>query len=201
MDPPEVTISNVTPSQQLSSNVEGCRNALSRVLASSEQGLNFVPPPSAWTFVGRVLHTARRQVRVRTSLSIDDAIDDGRTMEYVFVCYVKSAFVAPINGTSRLGNGDFLLPIQKDSLSATKWVSRAKLTALFLNEQANDIQLENKFRAVATTLLELNKTVTSDGHDYWIESNSLLQPLSRELIYEVENLPSAPPQILQYNDR
>lgn len=192
MDPPEVTISNLSPSQQLASNVEGCRNALSRVLASAEQDLIYVPSPSSWAFVGRVLHKARRQARVRTPLCIDDAIDDGRTMEYAFVCYVESVSVGSISFTSRLVNGE-------NSHSTTKWIPRSELSAML--HRANESQLDHKFRAVATKILKLDETDRSKCHDYWNLSNIPPQPILLDSIYEVVDLSCSPPPLLNGDDR
>lgn len=201
MEPPEVTICNSTPREQLSSNVEGCRNALSRVLASAEQGLSCVPKSSAWTFVGRVLHTARRQARVRTPLSIDDAIDDGRTLEYVFVCYVKTASDVPINDTSQRENGGLRSPMKNENLSATKWMSRSELTVLFRDKLACETLLDHKFRAVATKLLALDESISAKSLDYWTISNLPLDPLLPELILEVDDLRDPPSNVLHGDDR
>jgi hypothetical protein len=202
MEPPEVTVGNVTTSQQLAGNVEGCRNALSRMLALSEQGLNCVPTPSAWTFVGRVLHSARRQARVRTPLSIDDAIDDGRTLEYVFVCYVKTASDVPINGASQNVNGELCAPMKNDLLSATKWMSRSELIAMFLDQQACEMQLDHKFKAVATKLLALDESISSKSLDYWtLPSSPQDHPPPNEIVSIVDDLSSPPTNILHGDDR
>jgi hypothetical protein len=202
MDPPEVAICQSASSEQLSSNVEGCRNALSRMLASADQGQSCIPNPSSWTFVGRVLHAARRQVRVRTPLSVDDAIDDGRTLEYVFVCYVKIASDVLINGAAQNLNGDMCLPMENDSLTTLKWMSRSELAALFMNQLACEMQLDHKFRAVATKLLALDQSINSKSHDYWTLSNLHLDPLPREFIYHDEDLSySQPHSILRGDDR
>lgn len=198
MDPPEVLISALTSSHLLSSNVEGCRNALIRMCSAAGKGLKFVPSPSTWTCVGRVLHTARRQCRVGSVLSIDDAINDGRTLEYVFVCYVNSAAFGPMNGASRSMNGDSSL---KDSPLPMKWMARSELTALFLNKRADEVHLDHKFKAVASKCLALSENISSSGHNYWVESQSPPPFLSLELIFKVEDLLSDSPQFLQGDDR
>jgi hypothetical protein len=110
MDPAEVAMANATSRQEFLSNVEGCRNALTRTLATMEvtdvstndskasfnnnireaSTSNWLPPSSDWEFAGRVLHMEKRQCRIHTATSIDDTTRDFSTMEYVFVCYLDS---------------------------------------------------------------------------------------------------------------
>jgi hypothetical protein len=114
MDPVEATISKRADQEQLGINVEGCRNALIRTMATHETVndndneiaqtdsnntddnstlLKLLPPPAEWIFVGRILQLERRQHHVRATFSVEDETTirgpECSTLEYVFVCYIN----------------------------------------------------------------------------------------------------------------
>lgn len=142
--------------------------------------LEMIPSPSEWIFVGRMLDIVeKRKYTVHTNSSSKDIntpipTTTCSTLEYIFVCQINTSLQD--NQTQQLlslnrscidtviGRGssswvtrfgetenDFCLfaPLER------KWISISDLKACLIEQQSNKLQLEKKFRATATKILDV----------------------------------------------
>ena len=185
MNPPEVVVKKESQQDQLDTNILGCRNALLRTLliptstsdsmvtrTNSKRSplLDLIPSPSEWKFIGRVLNFGNRKCAVRNNSSSKNENAQLNamcsTLEYVFVCQIDTSqqdsktqqmlSLSNINIDGREARfGEIVNDLNLGERLEREWVTIPDVRACLVDEKANELRLDKKFKAIAINILNL----------------------------------------------
>lgn len=193
MNPPEALISKGNKQDQLDTDVQGCRNALSRTLLIPEATsdnvvaptncdntreksplLELLPSASEWIFIGRVLHMGKRKHSSRSNAPVKNEnaqlLSKCSTLEYVFVCQ--------LNTSLQDSNAQRLLSLKKCSIGG--WESR-------LGEMTNECNLQLEWKWVS--ILDVRASLVDEKSNHLKLDEKFKAIANKVLNLQIESIP------------